>query len=215
LAGFSAGGVFSLATAGELERLGRTVSLICMIETPVGVLDLDCPRELVLNNLVAEIYDHLMGESAFPYQREAGDLSGSMMKLAKSIVVETNEASRLSLALDWLAEHGVEIDGSTNSRGKRSLELFIRHANLIDIKNLEPLHAPVWLCRAKASWLTNEPISKEICDRITRGGVTEELIEGRHFEVMHLPQVSALAERLAGALAKSEEDCAVGLSTPQ
>jgi thioesterase domain-containing protein len=212
LAGFSAGGVFALATASELERRGRSVSLVGLIETPVAVLDPACPREIVLRNLIAEVYDHFTGESGLYYQRETGSLSDSMMDIAKRVVANADEAAQLSLVLNWLSSHGVAVDSDIDSSRKRYFEIFIRHANLIDITNFEPLNAPVWYWRAGASRLTNSPITQSIRERITHGGFTEEIVDGRHFEVMHLPLVKTLAARMANALQVTEKICVDELS---
>ncbi len=58
LAGFSVGGLFALATAAELERLGRQVSLVGLIDSPVSVLDPGTPREVILKNLIVELHDY-------------------------------------------------------------------------------------------------------------------------------------------------------------
>jgi thioesterase domain-containing protein len=205
LAGYSAGGVFALTTASELERQGRSVALVGLIETPVSVLDPSCPRELVLRNLIVEIYDHLTSESELFRHSETGDGPDSMMELAKLLVAETDEAVRLSIALNWLAKHGVSIDRGADSRQKRYLEIFIRHAALLDRVNFEPVNAPVWLWRADASWLSNLPTPLDIRGRIARGGFREEILEGRHFEVMHLPKVRKLAALLTNALQMSKD----------
>jgi acyl carrier protein/pimeloyl-ACP methyl ester carboxylesterase len=131
LAGFSAGGVFALATAAELERLGRRVSLVGMIETPVAVMDPICPREVILTNLIAEVYEHLAGESSLPRRSEAVDLSDSMMKLAGSIVAEASAEARRDLVLNWLLDRGMSINLSADSGAKRFFDLFIRHAILL------------------------------------------------------------------------------------
>jgi thioesterase domain-containing protein/acyl carrier protein len=205
LAGFSAGGVFALATAAELERQGREVSLVGMIETPVSAFDPACSREFIVKNLIAEIYDHLTGEFALFHERKADDLSESIMELAKKIVTETGEAARSEIFLNWLSEHGLALGGGDDSGAKKFFEIFIRHAVLIDTKNLKPLRAPVWLWRAGASWLTSFALSQDVRDRVTRGGFIEELVDGRHFEVMRPPHVRTLAALLASVLAKSEE----------
>jgi len=205
LAGFSAGGLFALATAGELERRGRTVSFVGMIDTPVGVFCPDYPRELVLKNLFAEFYDHLSGEPALPQRRETGDLSDSMMELAIKTATAKEEAARLRLVMDWLVKHGVHVGNGADSVSKKFFELFIRHANLISTGRLETVIAPVWLWRGAASFLPRLPIARETWGRITRGKFAEEILDGGHFELMHRPLVKTLAARLAGVLAETEE----------
>ena len=54
------------------------------------------------------------------------------------------------------------------------------------------------------SRLTSLPTPPEICERITRGGFAEQLLDGRHFELMHPPLVKLLAARFAAALVETE-----------
>jgi NADPH:quinone reductase-like Zn-dependent oxidoreductase/pimeloyl-ACP methyl ester carboxylesterase/acyl carrier protein len=150
LAGFSAGGLFALATAGELERRSRTVSFVGMIDTPVGVFCPVYPRELVLKNLFAEFYDHLSDEPALLQRRETGDLLDSMMELARKTATAKEEAARLHLVMDWLVKHGVHVGKGADSVSKKFFELFIRHASLIGTGTLETVIAPVWLWRGAA-----------------------------------------------------------------
>jgi acyl transferase domain-containing protein/thioesterase domain-containing protein/acyl carrier protein len=205
LAGFSAGGLFALATAGELERRGRTVSFVGMIDTPVGVFRPDYPRELVLKNLLVEFYDHLSGEPALLERRETGDLLDSMMELARKTATAKEEAARLHLVMDWLVKHGVHVGNGADSVSKRFLELFIRHASLISAGRLETVTAPVWLWHGAASFLPGSPIARETRGRITRGKLVEEVLDGGHFELMHRPLVKTLAARLSRVLAETEE----------
>lgn len=208
LAGFSAGGFFALATARELERRGRRVSLVALIETPVAMLDPAFPRERVLKNLIAEVFDHLAGEPALPQQHEQEELSGSMMEVARSILKTKDEAAQLRLATSWLAKQGVDIGNGGDAGLKRFFAVFIRHANLIESIKAEAVDAPVWLGRGGLSWLTDLPVSPSIRKRIARGEFSEEILDGRHFELMHPPFVETLAARLGAALAKTEEACA-------
>jgi acyl transferase domain-containing protein/thioesterase domain-containing protein/acyl carrier protein len=205
LAGFSAGGLFALATAGELERRGRTVSFVGMIDTPVGVFCPDYPRELVLKNLFAEFHDHLSDEPALLQRRETGDLLDSMMELARKTATAKEEAARLHLVMDWLVKHGVHVGNGADSVSKKFFELFIRHASLISTGTLETVIAPVWLWRGAASFLPRSPIARETWGRITRGKFVEEILDGGHFELMHPPLVKTLAARLARVLAETEE----------
>jgi thioesterase domain-containing protein len=203
LAGFSVGGLFALAAAGELERRGRTVSLVGMIDSPLTVLDPHCPRETALNNLIAEMYDYFTGELALFQLRETGDLAGSIMELAKKILM-ADEAAQLKLELDWLAERGLDVDTGANSGAKKFFEVFNRHANLVHTVKLETVAAPVRLWRAGSSRLTSLPAAPDICGRITRGRFAEEILDGGHFELMHPPLVKILAAGFAAALAETD-----------
>ena len=203
IAGFSAGGLFALATARSLEQRGKRVSFVAMIETPVAMLHPDYPRELILQSLIAEVYDHLAGEGSSS-QREAGDLSGAMMELAKNTATAKDEATRLHLLMEWLARQGVDAGNGADSGMRKFFAIFIRHLHLVGAAKLEAVLAPVFLWRAGASGLTSAPIVPDILERITNGEFTEEILEGRHFELMHPPRVKELAARLADVLAKTE-----------
>jgi thioesterase domain-containing protein/NAD(P)-dependent dehydrogenase (short-subunit alcohol dehydrogenase family)/acyl carrier protein len=205
LAGFSVGGLFALATAGILERRGRKVSFVGMIDAPVAVLDPNCPRELVLKNLIEEMYDYFTGEQVLFQPRETGDLSVLMMELAEQTAAAKDEDAQSHLVMDWLTKRGVDMVNSADSGIKKFFDLFIRHANLIGAAKLGTVVAPVWLWRARASHLTSVPIASDICARITRGCFAEEVLDGRHFELMHPPLVERLAARLVGALAETEK----------
>jgi thioesterase domain-containing protein len=70
------------------------------------------------------------------------------------------------------------------------------------VRNLKfkPLAAPVWLARAGASQLTGLAVTAKLRDRITRGAFAEEVIDGRHFELMSRPRVETLADHLSALL---------------
>jgi acyl transferase domain-containing protein/thioesterase domain-containing protein/acyl carrier protein len=203
LAGFSVGGLFALATGAKLEQRGRKVSLVGMIDSPVSVLDPDCPREAVLKNLITEMYDYFTGELGLFQLRETGDLSASITELAKKIMM-ADEDRQLKLELDWLAERGLDVDDGEDSGVKTFFEVFNRHANLVCTLKLETVAAPVRLWRAGSSRLTSLPTAPDICGRITRGGFAEEILDGGHFELMHPPLVKILAARFATALAETD-----------
>ncbi len=203
LAGFSIGGLFALATAAELEQRGRKVLLIGMIDTPVSVLNPDCPREAILKNLIAELYDYFTGELALFQPREKDDLAGSMMQLAEKTAVTQDEALQLRLVMDWMTEHGLGVDDGADSGMKKFFELFNRHANMVRTLKLKPVQAPVWLWRAGTSQLTSLPVLAELHEQITHGGFVEKVLKGRHFELMHPPLAKTLAGQIAAVLAEN------------
>jgi acyl transferase domain-containing protein/NADPH:quinone reductase-like Zn-dependent oxidoreductase/thioesterase domain-containing protein/NAD(P)-dependent dehydrogenase (short-subunit alcohol dehydrogenase family)/acyl carrier protein len=205
LAGFSAGGLFALATAVELERRGRVVSLVGMIDTPVAVFSPDYPRELVLKNLIAEFYDHFRGEAAPSRRKETRDVSDSMMELAKATAEAKEEATRSQLVMNWLAKLGVGTDNGAKSVSKKFVDLFIRHAHLITSEKPETVAATVWLWRGAASFFPILPDAKGTCRRITRGRFAEEILDGRHFDLMRPPVVKTLAARLGRVLVETDD----------
>ena len=201
IAGFSAGGIFALAVARELERDGRSVALLCMIETPLAMLDPASTRVSILQNLIAEVYDHLVAGQPRAHQPQSADLSASILKLAQKIVRTRAESARVQHVLDWLALSGLLAAGDVNADTRRFFAAFVRHTILIEQARIQPVLAPVHFCRARESWLSTSPIGPRLSAHITRGVFRQEVLEGRHFELMHPPLVNALTQSLEAALA--------------
>ena len=199
LAGFSAGGLFALITAHALEERGRTVSLVTMIETPVAMLDPGYSRRRILEDLIAELHDHLAGGSSLHDEHDGGALSRSIAELADATLAAGDEALRLRLVMDWSLRKGIRFDNGGGAGLQRFFAVFIRHVGLIGNAKIDPVCAPVWLARARASWLTNSPVGDGPRGRITSGALREEVLEGRHFQLMEPPLVSTLATALADA----------------
>jgi acyl transferase domain-containing protein/thioesterase domain-containing protein/acyl carrier protein len=200
LAGFSVGGLFAVATARELERRGRKVSFVGMMDTPIAVLEPDCPRELVLKNLITEIYDYFASELGLLKPQETGELAGAITRLAKKVVAAKDEAAQLKLVAGWLTERGFDLSKDSDSSLKIFFKLFNRHANMVRTLRLEPVEAPVHHWRARHSEFTTSPLAVKTARQITRGACVEEILDGRHFELMNAPFVGSLAARMADAL---------------
>lgn len=203
VAGFSAGGIFALAAARELERRGRKVSLLCMIETPLAMLDPNCTHISILKSLITEVYDHLIAGVPRSRQPKSSDLSASILKLAQRIVHTRSESARVQQVLDFLAERGLLAANDVDSDTRRFFAAFVRHSILIEQAKVQPVLAPVCLCRAKESGLSASPLEPKLYAHITRGRFQQEVFKGRHFELMHPPLVDALAESLGTMLQAS------------
>ena len=203
LAGFSAGGIFALATARELEQLGRTVSFVGLIETPVAIFDSHYPRENIINNLIAEVFDRSGNESELSQPDRTDDLFNSRMELAQRTVRASSETEQMQFLFDWLEKQGFVRYSDPVSR--RFLDVFIRHVNLINSNEFETPNAPVWLWQAEASLITRAVDLPEIRARITHGSFAQTMIGGKHFEVMTPPLVASLANSMAEAFANSNQ----------
>jgi len=206
LAGFSAGGLFAMATAHELELRGRRVALLAMIETPVAMLSPGYPRVRVLQNLIAELYDQLAGEPPSSQKREGAGLSRSMLGLANKMLAVNDDTSRLRLAMDWMTAHGLDAGGSADSGLQRFIQVLIRHVILIEEADFNPVSTPVWLVRARASWLTRAQGAQAVRSRITSREFTQTLMNGRHFELMQPPLVEELAAHISLVLQENKSN---------
>jgi thioesterase domain-containing protein len=196
IAGFSAGGIFALATASQLERRGRTVAHLLMIESPVTILDPDVPRVAIMENLIHEMYDYVSA-SLVPFgNRRNGHPSPSPLQIAHRILRATTEDARLLLVMEWLGKQGLSVPDNEDTETRRFFRAFIRHSQFIESARIEPILAPVHSWRANDSWLTSSPTSAALRSRITKGAFTQSTVEGRHFEVMDEPGVRALAKQV-------------------
>jgi thioesterase domain-containing protein/acyl carrier protein len=203
LAGFSAGGIFALAAARELERSGRKVALLSMIETPLAMLDPARNRVSILKSLITEVYDHLVAGLPRSRRPQLPDLSAHILGLAQRLVRTKSEAARVQNVLDWLAQRGLLASGNTESDTRRFFAAFVRHSILIEQATVQPVVAPVYWCRAKKSGLSASSVAARAFAHITCGSIQQEILEGRHFELMRPPLVNALARSLETALACS------------
>jgi thioesterase domain-containing protein len=203
LAGFSAGGIFALAAARELERSGRKVSLLSMIETPLTMLNPTRTRVSILKSLISEVYDHLIAGLPRRRQPQLPHLSTHILGLAQRLVRTKSEAARVQNVLDWLAQRGLLASGNADSDTRRFFAAFVRHSILIEQATVQPVLAPVYWCRAKKSGLSASPVAPRAFAHITCGSIQQEVLEGRHFELMRPPLVNALAHSLEAALAGS------------
>ena len=203
LAGFSAGGIFALAAASELERSGRKVSLLSMIETPLAMLDPTRNRVSILKSLITEVYDRLVANLPRSRRPQLPDISAHIMRLAQRLVRTRSESARVQIVLDWLTQRGLLASRDADSDTRRFFAAFVRHSILIEQATLQPVLARVYLCRAKESGLSASLVAPRAFAHITHGGLQQEVFKGRHFELMRPPLVKALAHSLEAALAGS------------
>ena len=206
IAGFSAGSLFALATARELEQRGRVVSFVGAIDAPFTALDPDCPRETAIKNMIVEIFDWMGGEKAAAQAGALNGLDDSVTELAKRLVAASSEDEKLDMIQVWLSTQGVDLGGSRTSV-PGSGEIFrrmIRHTVLLDGMRTEAVDAPVWSWLADKSLITVGGLNESASRRITRGVLSHAVVGGRHFEVMTPPRVGVLAEQFAAAIAESE-----------
>jgi len=202
IAGFSAGGIFALAVARELERSGRTVSFVGAIEAPFAALDPHRCPERILQGLVFEIVYAIAGDRL----TGLGDWEVGLPELVRLLVSAPDEATQLNVISKWVAGLGIDLDEISRVRTglTDSLRSFIRHARLLEKVKLEPVDAPVWSWQADASSLTLQAGDRPDARRITRGAFHHARIPGHHFEVMSRPAVGALSRDFAVAILRAE-----------
>jgi thioesterase domain-containing protein/acyl carrier protein len=197
LAGFSVGGLFALATACELERRGRTVAFVGLIDTQLHLLDPDCPRESALQRQIIEMYSYFAAEMTLR-PLASPELSAQAAGLARKVLAATRE-EQLQLTMNWLADQGLMFLNDSASIVKQYLSLFITHSKQANEIVLNPVGAPVWHWRA-ADTQDDSSLPAPASGRFTSVGVFEETIEGGHYALMQRPGVAALATSMEAAL---------------
>jgi acyl transferase domain-containing protein/thioesterase domain-containing protein/acyl carrier protein len=196
IAGFSAGGIFALATAGQLERRGRHVAYLLMIESPVSMLDPDVSRVSIMESLIHEMHDYVYSTLSNLSDARSARSSHAPLDLAHRILRARTEDKKLHLVMDWLGKQGLSVAESHDKETQRFFRTFIRHAQIIESARIEPILAPVHYWRARHSWLTSVSISKALPALITRNAFTQSSVQGRHFELMDEPNVRKLAQQI-------------------
>jgi thioesterase domain-containing protein len=174
-----------------------------MIETPLAMLDPNRNRVSILKSLITEVYDHLVAGLPRSRRPQVHDLSAHILRLAQRLVRTKSESARVQNVLDWLAQRGLLASGDADSDTRRFFAAFVRHSILIEQATVQPVLAAIHLCRAKESGLNASPVAPRALAHITRGGIQQEVLKGRHFELMRPPLVKALAHSLEATLAGS------------
>jgi hypothetical protein len=160
-------------------------------------------RVSILTSLITEVYDHLVAGLPRSRRPQLPDLSAHMLRLAQRLVRTKSESARVQIVLDWLPRHGLLSSGDADSDTRRFFAAFVRHTILIEKASIQPVLAPVHLCRARESGFSAAPLAPRPFAHITRGPIQQEVLKGRHFELMRPPLVKSLAHSLEAALTAS------------
>lgn len=201
LGGFSAGGIFALAIARELERRGRQVALVALFDAPLAVLDPQCRWERVLAQLFGDLYDHYAAGTGLPAGGDLQDRAQRLFELAAQVAAAGDEATQLRLLVEGFGPLGVDRRHSADAGPMQSLELCIRHANLLRGSAVPTIAAPVRAWRAAGSQLNAAALGAAARARISRGGCVEVPVDGQHFDLMRAPRVRTLASMVSEAIA--------------
>jgi thioesterase domain-containing protein/NAD(P)-dependent dehydrogenase (short-subunit alcohol dehydrogenase family) len=201
LTGFSAGGFYALATARELEKLGRKVAFIGLLDTAVQLLDPASSRTDFLRQHMAEMYRYLTLDLALAEPLPDGKAEAVITHLAQ-ISSKTKPAERVQTTLDWLAQEGLFEAEKFDAAARQYLTVFNAHWDFISDLKLETIHAPVHYWNAVPPGEQPVLVPPQL-RAATQARLTTSVIAGRHYEIMTPPIVSTLAKQLVAALAKA------------
>ncbi|MCG3178713.1 MAG: L-threonine 3-dehydrogenase [Phycisphaerae bacterium] len=193
LTGWSIGGVFAIKVAQALERSGRAVGFVGLIDTsrPSAAL-----REGIARNSADAIADLL----------NAGSADNSMTAQAVREVVELDEslrshprAERAARLVQWYTDRRMLPAGMPADLMSRRLELLEHHGDLAASPGVIRLAAPVF------QWRAADPLAGGGGDRdgewsdASSAAVRVATLPGGHFTLLRPPHVTALAAGITAA----------------
>jgi NADPH:quinone reductase-like Zn-dependent oxidoreductase/thioesterase domain-containing protein/acyl carrier protein len=202
IAGFSAGGFFALAAAHELEKLGRKVALVGLLDTAVELLDPSTSRLDFEQRHLVEMHRYLahdLGVIAALPDAQVHELSARL----SAAVASVPQAQRAMAKRKWLAENAGMPMVEEGTYLDRFLRLFELHWQFMAEIRPVSLSAPVHV------WLAVPPGEKRVMPdqvkQLSRSAVQTTILTGHHYEIMNPPAVGTLARQIATALRRAGE----------
>lgn len=197
LLGFSIGGLIAMATAHALERAGRTVALVGLIDSDHGLPDHRSLKIADGQRLAVEMYSQFARELKVVQPMGRSELQEKARLLARELIpLATAERARLTVR--WLEDNNL-LPGVPDSLLTRCISLYLAHCELFAGVKPAAVRAPIILWKAGHSG--RRPAGWR---GFTSGNYSEQNLEGTHHDLMYPPIVETLAGRLWQALAELE-----------
>lgn len=201
LFGFSAGGFFAHAVAGELEARARVVAFLGMADSNPLWLDAARDRSTMLESIMREVLDTF--STVFPVlvpsaaRRLEAELPGLLPRL-----VDASDDDRTSIIFEWLRDSGGLESRLPEPVVRGYITLFNAHTRLIQALRPRAISAPMtaWLSSVKPTAEVESALAS-----LTRGPVGIASVSAGHYDLMCLPAAGVLAGQLADALAPPRE----------
>ncbi len=194
LLGFSVGGFFATAIASLLEKRGRSVAFIGLVDCDVRCVDPSYPRHLMLRRFLTEMYGLLQRELGILQPVAAEKLEDEIGNLLEGLLPST-ETQRVEGMLGWVKGQNYLRDDIRESVLREYLSRFVIHLGLLENFRPAVIRAPLFIWWARES-LLDLNLSDRSWSRYSTGAVVEETLQGSHYEMMYSPAVQALAERV-------------------
>jgi thioesterase domain-containing protein len=197
LLGFSFGGFVAMEIANVLERSGRSVALVGLVDSDLRWIGAGCMRTEFLRRHIVEMYTTFSRELGLLKPIGAHELADFAAELECEIQRASPDA-RVAQVLRCVSSHGYVSADLPESVMKLYLSLFLVHTDLLGGCVPPVIGAPVFV------WSGTETAG-EGCEwrRCTGGAFHESTVNGNHYDLMVAPLVDSLAVQIAGALKKS------------
>jgi thioesterase domain-containing protein/acyl carrier protein len=196
LLGFSFGGFIAMAVANLLERAGRVVDFIGLIDADLRWTKPDYLQKQSLTDHISELYRTFARELKLLQPLD----DDSLRSFAGSVSAEINDASsasRVENVLQAVTRHGYISPGLPQSLLRHYLTLFFAHLDFLSGHAVSIVRAPLTI------WSGRETKNESAAWRqFTSGSVTENFVDGAHYDLMYSPLVERLAAELTLAVEK-------------
>jgi thioesterase domain-containing protein len=204
LLGFSFGGFIAMAIASLLERAGRSVDFVGLIDADLRWTKKDYLQKQSLTDHISELYRTFARE--LKLLRPLDD--DSLRDFAATVSAEINEASsasRVENVLRAVTRHGYISPGLPQSLLRHYLTLFFAHLDFLAGHSVSSVRAPLTI------WSGHETKSESGgWRRFTSNCITRNFLDGAHYDLMYSPLIDLLAKDLAVALEPARAEAPSG-----
>ncbi|MBL9132476.1 MAG: hypothetical protein JNG86_14830, partial [Verrucomicrobiaceae bacterium] len=201
LAGYSAGGLVAIATARELEKMGREVSFIGLLDTAVRLLDPEEERLPILREHIEGMYRYLAIDLALTEPLPEDEVGPIMQGIAEN-VLNLPQAERIQTTLDWLTGKASFPAEKFDAMARNYLGTFSIHWDFISQLQLDPVKARMHVWTAVAPGEAAPPLPSQL-RALTPHKITSTAIVGSHYDIMSPPTVTTLARQVARAMSRA------------
>jgi thioesterase domain-containing protein/acyl carrier protein len=197
LLGFSFGGFVAVEAAAILERSGRTVAHVALIDSDLRWIGEGCMKQEFLRRHIAEIYGTFSLELGLLRPLAQPELTAFAAELETEINRVAPEM-RVEQVLRAIHARGYVSAELPDSVMRQYLALFLAHTDLLGGFSPPAVRAPL------SVWSGTETQGEgHHWRRCTTGAFRESAIDGNHYDLMVSPLVDSLAAELAATLKRS------------
>jgi thioesterase domain-containing protein/NADPH:quinone reductase-like Zn-dependent oxidoreductase/acyl carrier protein len=210
LLGFSFGGFVALTAAAILEKAGREVAMVALLDANPSWADADRPRRERAREIVQEVMTTLVRDLGLIPGVDAAELARSAETLFAGLV-DASEAEGVEQIMAWLKRRDGLAAGPQVDRVERVVRLMVRHIKLVDGHDIASVRAPIRSWRARGG----EAAKAGDWSSYTTGSFREERLDCSHYEILQPPHVGKVATSLDLALREIAAGAAIGEDSTQ
>ena len=194
LLGFSFGGFVAMEIAHVLEKFGRSVAQVGLIDADLRWIGEGCMKQEFLRRHIAEMYGTFSRELGLLKPLQSRELAAFATELEGEINRATPQ-TRIDNVLRMFSARGYVSSGLPVNVMRQYLSLFLSHTDLLGGFTPPVVSAPIFV------WSGTETQGEgHHWRRCTTGTFSESVIDGSHYDLMLPPLVNSLVAELAETL---------------